>query len=89
MGLFRKFSQSPKYRASNPRIEMIRSKLLQVRKQTPHHARDVWYYEADEEMVSKLAKMRAQLEPSDRPASHKGCDTWLDPWDEECRIYDL
>lgn len=79
----------PKIENPRPRLTMtrkmtrIRRRLQELRRNTPIDKRDAWYYETHEELSAKLAH-----EKQGQDLEHIGCDTWLPPWDQECKIYE-
>lgn len=71
-----------------PKMVHINLKLQTLKVLTPLPNRDLWYYDAHDEMSMELAKecVAAQTPRVD----HVGCQSGvLEPWHEECRIHDL
>lgn len=78
--------QSPIRRSPPEQIKRLQLRMQILLRKTPPAQRNRWFYEEHEELASTLAHEKRRL--AEEPLPHAGCDSWLPPWHEECRIYD-
>jgi hypothetical protein len=82
------------------RVLLIRSKLQHLRSTVPVPRRTVWYYEEYDELIRALREERRRFYESSGESYESSGESYeskkspldlycdLEPWADECRVYD-